>query len=515
MPPASPSPIPDEAYDSDDAASTREKARTLVKMADMVTRSTEKVERKAESNDYDESGLDLNLLAEGDEEGGGADSTDNDDAAKAKDAKENKGNDEKDTSAIAVDDDDDDDNEHEYDSSDGDASSAANSRISKASAAPSRRKSSSSAAKKDSKGGASSPTADASTGDLSLGLGGGGDNSVESLREQLTQTRRALLQVRENAKLKHRKLELEHTTIKKELKKAKDVIEKQTIEYKKLKVKLEGIEKERDDAREELSRELGGRGSLVSNISQENGRMIRRLRDVRAERDKLVQERDELKQSLELCTCDAGKDHDFTLTSSLDHEKVPMNKASALSQHFSATGSSRNIFTSTRSIAANLEGELDATKQGISSSWSAPRRGRRSYHTSTGEERKVTHADDDDDQSVMSFASMAHSVRSLPVYTRKAVDRAFSSTSMRLNNELDGPLGPGGSLTVEFKRKKRGKRSYHRSSETSGNDGTKENNIAPIREVDPTTGTTESSDSGKSFWACTSQRFLMGMAQEI
>lgn len=45
--------------------------------------------------------------------------------------------------------------------------------------------------------------------------------SAETLREQLTQTRRALLQVRENAKLKHRKLELEHTTVKKELKKAK------------------------------------------------------------------------------------------------------------------------------------------------------------------------------------------------------------------------------------------------------------------------------------------------------
>ena len=71
------------------------------------------------------------------------------------------------------------------------------------------------------------------------------------------------------------------------------MIEKQTVEYKKLRVRLEGVQKERDDAREELTRKLGDRGSLVSGISQENGRMI-------------------LKRALEICTCKAGQGHQLT-----------------------------------------------------------------------------------------------------------------------------------------------------------------------------------------------------------
>ena len=309
------------------------------------------------------------------------------------------------------------------------------------------------------------------------------------------------------------------------------MIEKQTAEYKKLKARLEGVQKERDDAREELTRELGGRGSLVSGISQENGRMIRRLREIRAERDKLEAERDDMKHALELCTCKAGEGHQFTLASSLAHETAPINQASS---RFT-TESRRNIFESARSIRTNLSDEMnheiEATKaemamgakrrnstSGSSVMFRNPtrRRGHRSYHRSA--EEKIAHPehgdydedDYDDDQSVMSYISM--SVRSLPATTKKKIDHVWSSTSMRLGNELDpGHSGPGERLTVEFrnKRRSRGRRSYQQREVGVGNDSSG-TNIAPKADPIP-----ESSDSAKSFWAATSQRFLMGMANEI
>ena len=312
------------------------------------------------------------------------------------------------------------------------------------------------------------------------------------------------------------------------------MIEKQTVEYKKLKVRLEGVQKERDDAREELTRELGGRGSLVSGISQENGRMIRRIREIRAERDKLEAERDDMKHALELCTCKAGEGHQFTLASSLAHETVPINQASSLSQRHFTTESRRNIFESARSIRSNLSDEMnheiEATKaemamgakrrnstSGGSVMFRNPtrRRGHRSYHRSA--EEKIAHPeydydedDYDDDQSVMSYISM--SVRSLPATTKKKIDHVWSSTSMRLGNELDPEhSGPGDRLTVEFrnKRRSRGRRSYQRREAGAGNEPSV-TNIAPKADPIP-----ESSDSGKSFWAATSQRFLMGMANEV
>ena len=99
------------------------------------------------------------------------------------------------------------------------------------------------------------------------------------------------------------------------------------------------------------------------------------------------------------------------------------------------------------------------------------RRGHRSYHRSAEEknghpEYEYDGDDYDDDQSVMSYNSM--SVRSLPATTKKKIDHVWSSTSMRLGNEL-GPdhSGPGGRLTVEFRNKRRsgGKRSYQRREE--------------------------------------------------
>ena len=303
---------------------------------------------------------------------------------------------------------------------------------------------------------------------------------------------------------------------------ATDVIEKQTLEYKKLKVRLEGIQKERDDAREELTRELGSRG------------MIRRIREIRAERDKLEAERDDMKHALELCTCKAGDGHQFTLASSLAHETVPMNEASALSQRHFTTESRRNIFESARSIRSNLSDEMnheiEATKaemamdakrrnstSGSSVVFRNPtrRRGHRSYHRSAEEkigrpEYDYDDDDYDDDQSVMSYISM--SVRSLPATTKKKIDHVWSSTSMRLGSELDPQhFNPGEHLTVEFRKKRRskGRRSYQRGEEGKRNVAGGPN-IAPKADPIP-----ESSDSAKSFWAATSQRFLMGMANEI
>ena len=112
------------------------------------------------------------------------------------------------------------------------------------------------------------------------------------------------------------------------------------------------------------------------------------------------------------------------------------------------------------------------------------RRGHRSYHRSAEEknghpEYEYDGDDYDDDQSVMSYNSM--SVRSLPATTKKKIDHVWSSTSMRLGNEL-GPdhSGPGGRLTVEFRNKRRsgGKRSYQRREDEAG--GT---NIAPKAEA--------------------------------
>jgi hypothetical protein len=460
MPSSSPS--TEEAYLPDDANSTREHARTLVKMADMVTRSTEKVEQKVGMDNYEESAS--HLL-------GGSDARNLDLDGVGGDAN---------------------DGVNEENGIDSDGSASAGGGGDDASPVPRRQSknsgkrgsNSSDTKKKESKDESTSVTSlsvvEASTvssDDLN------GDDADVSLRDQLTQTRRALLQVRENAKLKYRKLELEQKTVKKELKKAKDVIEKQTVEYKKLKVKLEGIKKERDDAREELSRELSGRGSLASGISQENGRMIRRLREIRSERDNLEQERDELKQALERCTCEAGDGHEFTLTSSLAHETIPMNQASALAPRHFVSESRRNIFESAMSIRSNLSDEMDheveATKEemsrrrngnnGSSVSFREPahRGGLRSY-LRPGEEKVAVDYDydDDDDKSTISFISM--SVRSLPATTKKAINNVWSSTSMRLNNEIDlEHSGPGDRLTVEFKNKRRsrGRRSYHRNGE--------------------------------------------------
>mmetsp|Transcript_3218 Transcript_3218/g.9234 ORF Transcript_3218/g.9234 Transcript_3218/m.9234 type:complete len:567 (+) Transcript_3218:188-1888(+) len=563
MPPTSQS--SNAAAAADEADSVREHARNMVKMADMTIKSTEKVERKAVEGDYDESAVDFLL--------GGSDAS-NLDLSQAEDASADKegtatsGSDGKGGGGTTT---------RKSGSGDGDGVEYGTvdedeelDGTAPPSTSPSSRRSSKKATQRRSSkkkekattlvtSGRSSPISpnsaagsagggdgdDATTAtDSMLSLGGlstanapiSDNASAETLREQLSQTRRALLQVRENAKLKHRKLELEHTTVKKELKKAKDVIEKQTVEYKKLKVRLEGVQKECDDAREELTRELGGRGSLVSGISQENGRMIRRLREIRAERDKLEAERDDMKHALELCTCKAGEGHQFTLASSLAHETVPINQASALSQRHFTTESRQNIFESARSIRSNLSGEMtheiEATKaemametkrrnstSGGSVMFRNPtrRHGHRSYHRSAEEKNGHPEYDyddddyDDDDQSVMSYISM--SVRSLPATTKKKIDHVWSSTSMRLGNELDPDhSSPGERLTVEFrnKRRSRGRRSYQRHGAGMGGEAG-ETNIAP-KAVPPIP---ESSDSAKSFWAATSQRFLMGMAKEM
>ena len=515
------------AYPSaDDAHSTREHARTLVKMADMVTRSTEKVERKVDMENYDESTTNLfdgsdarNLDLEG---GGGQESSATFGIADRSGENEENNNSGGAATGHGVGD---------------DTLSVPTSQSNTAAKRGSDRSntSTSNTKQKETKDdlATSPPTPSAVEASVSASSDdlAGDSNPDASLRDQLTQTRRALLQVRENAKLKQRKLELEHKTVKTELKKAKDVIEKQTLEYKKLKVRLEGVEKQRDEARERLVRELDGRGSLVTGISQENGRMIRRLREIRGERDKLEQERDELKQALERCTCDAGEGHEFTLASSLAHEAIPMNQASALAPRHFVSESRRNIFESALSIRSNLsddmEQEIEATKEeiarrrngncGSSVSFREPaRRERRSYQRA-GEEKianDITYDDDDDDdKSTMSFIST--SVRSLPATTKKAIDSVWSSTSMRLNHELvPEHSGPGEKLTVEFKNRTRtrGETSHHKSSQKQRDNGDGAN-IAPSGE--PSGSTSSSSISGKGFWASTSQRFLMGIAQEV
>jgi hypothetical protein len=187
---------------SDDIDSVRERAGNMVKMADMTIRSTEKVERKAAEGIFDESAVDFLL--------------DGSDASNLDTADEDEG-------------------------LDGTAPSSTPSALTSSEKATGRRSS-----KKKERTAAASSNLSSPTSPTTSTVGGDGDEattatdsmlslgglstanatindnaSAETLREQLNQTRRALLQVRENAKLKHRKLELEHTTVKKELKKAK------------------------------------------------------------------------------------------------------------------------------------------------------------------------------------------------------------------------------------------------------------------------------------------------------
>ena len=136
------------------------------------------------------------------------------------------------------------------------------------------------------------------------------------------------------------------------------------------------------------------------------------------------------------------------------------------------------MFESARSIRSNLSDEMTheieairaemamgAKRRSSTSGGSAMfrnpthRRGHLSYHRSAEEKKghpeyEYDGDDYDDDQSVMSYISM--SVRSLPATTKKKIDNVWSSTSMRLGNEL-GPdhSGPGGRLTVEFRNKGR------------------------------------------------------------
>ena len=218
---------------ADEADSVREHAHNLVAMADMTIRSTEKVERKAVDGNFDESAVDFLLegsdasnLDLGKDEEDASDGDDNSDGVEYGTADEDDGLD-----GIAP-----------------PSTSSSTRRSTSSSKKATRRRSSK---KKDrtaaertsphptSPGTASTASADGggegdgddattatdsvlSLGGLSTANASISDNaSAETLREQLTQTRRALLQVRENAKLKHRKLELEHTAVKKELKKAK------------------------------------------------------------------------------------------------------------------------------------------------------------------------------------------------------------------------------------------------------------------------------------------------------
>ena len=263
MPPASQSSETSAAAAAaaaDEADSVREHAHHLVAMADMTIRSTEKVERKAVDGNFDESAVDFLLDgsdasnldlgkdeedASEDKEGTTASSGKSDGkggGSTAKKAATDDGGDNSDGVEYGTADED--------DGLDGIAPPSTSSSSRRSSKKATRRRSSK---KKDSAAAGGSGTSphptspgtastasadgegegdgdDATTAtDSVLSLGGlstanapiSDNASAETLREQLTQTRRALLQVRENAKLKHRKLELEHTTVKKELKKAK------------------------------------------------------------------------------------------------------------------------------------------------------------------------------------------------------------------------------------------------------------------------------------------------------
>ncbi len=186
---------------ADEADSVREHARNMVKMADMTIMSTEKVERKAVEGGYDESAVDFLLE--------GSDAS-NLDLCKAEDS--TRSVDKEGRAAIG---------------SGGKGVRSDGGITTTKKAAPGNGDGDDSDFTGIAGGGdgddAKKPTDSImSLGGLSTANAPISDNaSAEMLREQLTQTRRALLQVRENAKLKHRKLELEHTTVKKELKKAK------------------------------------------------------------------------------------------------------------------------------------------------------------------------------------------------------------------------------------------------------------------------------------------------------
>ena len=238
---------------ADEADSVREHARNMVKMADMTIRSTEKVERKAVDGNFDESAVDFLL------DGSDASNLDLDkheDSSEGKEGPAASGSGGKaggsTAKKVATDDGDDNSDGVEYgtadeadDGLDGTAPPSTSSSTRRSSKKAARRRSSKkkerSAASSSGRTSPTSPTNTSAAGgegdgddattatDSMLSLGGlstanapiSDNASAETLREQLTQTRRALLQVRENAKLKHRKLELEHTTVKKELKKAK------------------------------------------------------------------------------------------------------------------------------------------------------------------------------------------------------------------------------------------------------------------------------------------------------
>ena len=252
MPPASQSSQTSAAAAAaaaDEADSVREHAHNLVAMADMTIRSTEKVERKAVDGNFDESAVDF--LLDGSDASNLDLGKDEEDAIEVKESAIISGKSDGNGGAekAATDD--------AYDNSDGveygtaDEDEGLDGTAPPSTSSSTRRSSTKATGRRSSKkkertaAGHTSPTSstaasaadggegdgdDATTAtDSMLSLGGlstanspiSDNASAETLREQLTQTRRALLQVRENAKLKHRKLELEHTTVKKELKKAK------------------------------------------------------------------------------------------------------------------------------------------------------------------------------------------------------------------------------------------------------------------------------------------------------
>ena len=261
MPPASQSSETSAAAAAaaaDEADSVREHAHNLVAMADMTIRSTEKVERKAVDGNFDESAVDFLLdgsdasnLDLGKDEEDASEEKDGTTASSGKSDGKGGGSTAK---KAATDDGGDNSDGVEYgtadedDGLDGIAPPSTSSSSRRSSKKATRRRSSKKKDRAAAGGSGTSPhptspgtASTATTGgegdgdeattatDSMLSLGGlstanapiSDNASAETLREQLTQTRRALLQVRENAKLKHRKLELEHTTVKKELKKAK------------------------------------------------------------------------------------------------------------------------------------------------------------------------------------------------------------------------------------------------------------------------------------------------------
>ena len=263
MPPASQSSETSAAAAAaaaDEADSVREHAHNLVAMADMTIRSTEKVERKAVDGNFDESAVDFlldgsdasNLDLGKDEE----DASEDKEGTTASSGKSDGKGGGSTAKKAATDDGGDNSDGVEYmygtadedDGLDGIAPPSTSSSSRRSSKKATRRRSSKKKDRAAAGGSGTSPhptspgtASTATTGgegdgddattatDSMLSLGGlstanapiSDNASAETLREQLTQTRRALLQVRENAKLKHRKLELEHTTVKKELKKAK------------------------------------------------------------------------------------------------------------------------------------------------------------------------------------------------------------------------------------------------------------------------------------------------------